>query len=112
MACPPCIHDQATRISFPGREVMHLMRMPWSIVLAFCAGIALIWAFGRLFLVPRGLIWRLVTSALTGGLCLWGINLLCSRWGYSLSINPLSALCVGTLGLPGLGLVIALSSLI
>lgn len=88
------------------------MQLPWSVVLAFGAGILLIWLLGRLFLAPNRFLWRLFVSALAGGLCLWAINLIGQRWGYTLAINPVTALCVGTLGLPGVGLVIALSSLL
>lgn len=86
--------------------------MPWSVVLAFGAGIVLLWVLGRLFLVPKRFIWRLFVSALLGGLCLWLVNCIGQRWGFSLAINPFSALCVGALGLPGLGLMVALSSLL
>ncbi|MBQ4085578.1 MAG: pro-sigmaK processing inhibitor BofA family protein [Clostridia bacterium] len=88
------------------------MVLPWSAVLAFCVGILLIWVFGRLFLLPGRWLWRLFSSALLGGLAIWAFNLIGPRWGLSIAVNPLTALCVGTLGLPGLGLMIALSSLL
>ena len=88
------------------------MRLPWSVVLAFGVGILLIWVLGRLFLVPKRFIWRLLSSALLGGLCLWLVNLAGHRWDFAIAINPFTALCVGTLGLPGLGLIIALSRLL
>ncbi len=88
------------------------MRLPWSVVLAFGVGILLIWALGRLFLVPRRLIWRVFASALFGGICLWLVNAIAGRFGLNIAINPLTALCVGTLGLPGLGLLFALGALL
>jgi len=88
------------------------MLLPWSAVLAFGVGILLIWLLGRLFLAPGRWLWRLFLSSLAGGLCLWAINLLGQRWGFELAVNPVTALCVGTLGLPGLLLLIALSSLL
>jgi len=88
------------------------MVLPWSAVLAFCVGILLIWVFGRLFLLPGRWLWRLFASSLLGGLTIWAFNLIGCRWDLELAVNPLTALCVGTLGLPGLGLMIALSSLL
>ena len=88
------------------------MRLPWSVVLAFGVGILLIWALGRLFLAPKRFLWRLFASALLGGLCLWLFNLVGQRWDFALAVNPFTALCVGALGLPGLGLLIALSRLL
>lgn len=88
------------------------MLLPWSVVLAFGVGILLIWVLGRLFLVPNRFVWRLFASALFGGLFLWAVNCIGERWGFTIAINPLTALCAGTLGLPGLGLMIALSSLL
>lgn len=88
------------------------MRLPWSVVLAFCVGILLIWVLGRLFLLPGRRLWRLFVSSLLGGLAVWAFGLIAPRWGIEIAVNPLTALCVGTLGLPGLGLMIALSSLL
>jgi inhibitor of the pro-sigma K processing machinery len=88
------------------------MRVPWPVVLAFGAGLGLIWLLGRLFLVPRRFLWRLFTSAVLGGICLWAVNLIGARWNYSLPVNPLTALCAGLLGLPGVGLVAALKQLL
>ena len=43
-----------------------------------------------------------------GALVLWGINILGGPLGWHLAVNPASAAAVGLLGLPGLGLLLAL----
>lgn len=52
--------------------------------------------------------WRL----LSGGAALWGFDWLVSPLGFHLGLNPLTALAVGVLGLPGLAALVALRLLL
>ncbi len=56
---------------------------------------------------------RLLTSTLLGGALLWVVNLLGSRLGgFAVAINPITALVSGTLGIPGVVLLIVLKNLV
>lgn len=84
------------------------MQIPWELVLAFALGLALLYLIGWLLLVPMRFLWRLMAGGVLGGLALWLLNQLSGLIGFSVAVNPFTALAVGFLGLPGLGLVVAL----
>ncbi len=88
------------------------MPIPWPVAFMFVLGIALIALIGRLLLVPGKFIWRLLANGVAGALLLMGINLLSAFTGFSLPINPFSALTVGFLGIPGVFLLWALTYLL
>lgn len=82
------------------------MGMEWSVLAAFAVGIFLIYLVGKLFVMPLRLVFRLIYNGLIGGVMLWVVNLVGSHIGFSIAINPLSALIAGFLGLPGVVLLI------
>ncbi|HMM23096.1 MAG TPA: pro-sigmaK processing inhibitor BofA family protein [Selenomonadales bacterium] len=73
----------------------------FNVVIAFAFGILLIYLIGRLFLMPLKLIFRLVYNAIVGALVLWALNYVGGHFGFTIAINPITALVVGFLGLPG-----------
>ena len=84
----------------------------WELIVSFALGLMLLYLIGWLLLVPMKFLWRLLAGSLLGGLALWLVNHFGSLVGYSLPLNPLTALVTGALGLPGLLLVAALNSLL
>jgi len=88
------------------------MQIPWELVLSFAIGLALLCLIGYLLLVPMRFMWRLVAGGVMGALALMMVNLLGSLVGFSVEINPFTAMAVGFLGLPGAALVVALRVLI
>ena len=84
----------------------------WELIVAFALGLTLLYLIGWLLLVPMRLMWRLMAGSLLGALALMIINYFGALFGYGLPLNPLSALTVGALGLPGLGLIAALNALL
>ncbi|HXL03493.1 MAG TPA: pro-sigmaK processing inhibitor BofA family protein [Bacillota bacterium] len=86
------------------------MDMPLIMVYAF--GLFLIYVLAYIFYVPLQYAMRLLTSILLGGVLLWVVNTLGSRLGFFVAINPVTALVSGTLGIPGVVLLIALKSLV
>lgn len=88
------------------------MPIPWALVGLFLAGLILIALVGRLLIVPRRLIWRLVASGVLGAVLLALLNMLEPITRLHVPINPFSALAVGFLGLPGAFLLIALQMLL
>ena len=87
------------------------MQIPWELVLSFAIGLALLCLIGYLLLVPMRFMWRLVAGGVMGALALMLVNLLGSLVGFSVEINPFTAMAVGFLGLPGTVLVVALRML-
>ena len=88
------------------------MRVPWELIVSFAAGLALICLTGYLLLAPMKLLWRLLAGGILGAAALTVVNLVGSAFGFSVAVNPFTAMAVGFLGLPGAALVIALNFLL
>ena len=88
------------------------MQIPWELVLSFAIGLVLLCLIGYLLLVPMRFMWRLVAGGVMGALALGLVNLLGGLVGFSVEINPFTAMAVGFLGLPGAALVVALRLLL
>lgn len=56
----------------------------------------------KLFKKPLKWVIRLLFSCVLGGLALFVLNLLIIKTGFHFPINPLNALTVGVLGIPGI----------
>ena len=84
------------------------MRIPWELIASFAVGLALICLTGYLLLVPMKLLWRLLAGGVLGALALMLVNLVGALFGFSVSVNPFTAMAVGFLGLPGAVLVVLL----
>ena len=88
------------------------MRIPWELILSFAIGLGLLCLIGQLLLVPMRFLWRLLAGGVLGALALMAVNLLGSLAGFSVAVNPFTAMAVGFLGLPGAALVTALQLLL
>ncbi|MBR3928307.1 MAG: pro-sigmaK processing inhibitor BofA family protein [Clostridia bacterium] len=84
------------------------MPIPLPIVFMFVLGVVLIALIGRLLLIPGKFIWRIAANGAAGALILIGINFLSRFMGFSLPLNPFSALTAGFLGIPGILMIWAL----
>ena len=84
------------------------MNIPWELIAAFAVGLALICLVGYLLLAPRKFMWRLLAGGVFGARILMVVNLIGKPFGFSVSVNPFTAMAVGFLGIPGALLVIAL----
>ncbi|MHB9144048.1 MAG: pro-sigmaK processing inhibitor BofA family protein [Symbiobacteriia bacterium] len=82
--------------------------MLWTTLLAYAFGLLFIYALARILYTPLRWALTLVINGLVGGVALWTINWAAGWVGFSLPLNPVTALIVGLLGLPGLVLVILL----
>lgn len=78
----------------------------FNVVLAYIFGIILLYVVGRMFLMPIKLIFRLIYNGLIGGAMLWALNFVGLHIGFTIAINPITALIAGFLGLPGVILLI------
>ena len=87
------------------------MRIPWELIAAFAVGLLLICLTGYLLLAPKKFMWRLMAGGVFGALMLMVVNLIGRAFGFSVAVNPFTAMAVGFLGIPGAILVIALQLL-
>jgi inhibitor of the pro-sigma K processing machinery len=76
------------------------------IILAWIIGILIVMAFGKVLLLPLKVIGRLVLNGIIGGIAIFVINLLGAPLGFTISLNLISALIAGILGLPGIILLV------
>ena len=88
------------------------MDISLDIILAYALGLVLLYLIGWLLLVPLKLILRFFINAILGGIALWLLNLAGGLIGVTVAINPVTALTVGFLGIPGLLLILLLQFII
>ncbi|HEY8421698.1 MAG TPA: pro-sigmaK processing inhibitor BofA family protein [Thermoclostridium sp.] len=82
------------------------------ILLAWVAGIILVMFFGKALKVPLKIALRLLFNSILGGMVIIIINYIGQIIDFQISLNIFSALIVGTLGLPGVILLIILKYLL
>lgn len=78
----------------------------FNVILAYLFGIILIYLVGRVFLMPLRIVLKFIYNGLVGGVMLWVLNLVGAHIGFTIAINPLTALIAGFLGLPGIVLLV------
>ncbi len=71
------------------------------VILAYAAGIILLFIFGRLFLAPLKTLLKLAFNSLCGAAAILLANWAGSLVGFHMSLNIYTAFIVGTLGVPG-----------
>ncbi len=82
------------------------------IVLAWVVGVLIILVLGKAMLLPLKIVLRLVINGILGGVAILVINLIGGPLGFTLALNPISALIAGILGLPGIILLVILKFLL
>ena len=88
------------------------MQIPVELIAAFAIGIVLMCLLGYLLLTPRRFLWRFAAGGVLGALALCVLNFFGDLVGFSVPVNPFTAMAVGFLGLPGAALVVALRVLL
>lgn len=73
-----------------------------------CAGLFLLAVLIRVFSAPFRIVGRVLFNTLLGFLLLWVVNAVSPLTGLALGLNLFTALTVGILGVPGLGLLLLL----
>ncbi len=71
------------------------------ILLAYALGIFALYVVGYMFLVPIKILLRLVINSVAGAISILLINWIGANWDIHISLNVLSAVIVGILGVPG-----------
>lgn len=77
-------------------------------ILAFLFGLIILYIAGMLLVIPLKVIFKLIINGIIGGLTLFVFNLIGGLFGLGIAINPLNALIVGILGVPGVILLLIL----
>ena len=85
--------------------------MNLGLIVAFVAGVLLLYLIAKIFVVPIKFIGKLLINAVIGGILLWVLDYFGAYVGLRVPINPITALIAGVLGVPGILLLIALQFL-
>lgn len=82
--------------------------MPLGNVFAYLLGLILLYIIGMLLVIPIRVMIKLIVNGIIGGVVLFLFNLVGGIFGLSLAVNPLNAIVVGILGVPGVVLLLIL----
>ena len=86
--------------------------MDINIIIAFALGLLLIYLIGKIMVVPLKWVFKLLINAIVGGVVLWVINYFGSYINIHIPLNPITALTVGFLGIPGVVLLFVVQQII
>lgn len=86
--------------------------MDINIIIAFALGLLLIYLIGKIMVVPLKWVFKLLINAIVGGVVLWVINYFGSYINIHIPLNPITALTVGFLGIPGVVLLFVIQHII
>lgn len=77
-------------------------------VLAYVFALGLVFFAGRLLALPIKVLGRLLLNGIIGGLVLFVLNMVGTLVGFRIALNAFTALIAGTLGIPGVALLVLL----
>lgn len=80
--------------------------LEFNVLIAYGFGIILIYLVGRMLTMPIRLVFKLIYNGIVGGIMLWAVNFVGAYFGFTIGINPITALIAGFLGIPGVILLI------
>lgn len=86
--------------------------VPYTLIIAYVVGLAALYFIGWLLLVPLKFLSRLLLNALVGGVLLVLVGMLGGLLHLSVTVNAVTALMAGFLGVPGVALVVVLPILL
>lgn len=88
------------------------LSIEYNIIIAYVIGLFLLYILGWLLVVPRKFLLRLILNGIIGALILFFINMAGKSFGIYVAINPITALVVGFLGIPGIILLVILQYIV
>lgn len=77
------------------------LAVSWGSVASFAVGLLALFLIGKLLVKPFKWILKLICNALLGGLLLILFNVVGSYFDFIITINPVTSLVAGFLGVPG-----------
>ena len=84
------------------------LNIPFGVIAGYAAGLVLLYLVGWLLLVPLKMLLKFILNGILGGIILWLLNLVGGLIHVTIAINPVTALIVGFLGIPGIILILLL----
>ena len=75
--------------------------MDFNSIITYIACIFFLFIFGKIFVVPIKIIWKLIINSVLGGLAIFIINLIGSYFNFHIGLNLITSIFVGILGIPG-----------
>lgn len=81
-------------------------------IFSFIIGLILLYIVGILLVIPIKILIKLLINGVIGGVLLFLFNLIGGIFGLSILINPLNAIIVGFLGVPGVILILILQAIL
>ncbi|MBU5428005.1 pro-sigmaK processing inhibitor BofA family protein [Tissierella pigra] len=86
--------------------------MELSTIIYYVIGLFLLYIAGIILVWPIKKIFKLIGNGILGGLTLFLFNTIGKYFGLGIAINPLNAIIVGLLGVPGVVLLLILQIII
>lgn len=86
--------------------------MNFLVIIAYVTGVLFLYVLGKMLMIPLRVVFNLIVNAVIGGGVLLVVNLIGAYWDFSIGVNPITAMIVGLLGVPGVALLIALRLLL
>jgi len=78
------------------------MQIDLAAIIAYAIGLILLYVIGRILIVPLHMILKLIYNGIVGGIVLIALNFVGGYVGLHIAVNPITALLVGFLGIPGI----------
>lgn len=84
------------------------MNIEYSTAFLYIIGIIFLFFLGRMFAGTMKVVAKLIGNSILGGIVIFVINLIGNIFNFCIALNFITSFIVGTLGIPGICLVIAL----
>lgn len=75
--------------------------MDLAVILPFLGALIVLFIILKILALPFKIIIKLLINGLVGGAIIWVINLIGAGFGFSITLNWITAIIVGILGIPG-----------
>ena len=84
------------------------MKIEIETILFFVLGLGILYFMGQMIFAPAKTMCKFLANSLIGAAVAIGLNLVGRSVGFYVPINPVTAIIIGTLGLPGILLIFLL----
>lgn len=75
--------------------------MDFNNIITYMACIFFLFIFGKIFIIPIKIIFKLIINSVLGGLTIFIINFIGSFFNFHIGLNLITSIFVGILGIPG-----------
>ena len=91
---------------------MEGLNLEFNAVIIFVTCVFFLFIFGRIIIWPLKNILKLILNSVLGGVLIYIINLVGTKFAFHIGLNLLTAIIVGVLGIPGAALLVVLKSIL